>query len=101
MARGQSNLFETAAHPEFFGPVPSKAYGPDPDKVRARLDHVLAKARAAETYPWSPTRTTLYQTIMPDVKRWLPDEEAAQSRAEFGAEMARLKPAFLGPQEQP
>ena len=101
MAHGQSDLFATATQPDLFGPAPSKAYRPDPDKVRARPDHVLAEARAAETYPWSPTRTTLYRTIIPDMIRWLPDEEAVRYRAEFEAEMARLKPACPGPEDQP
>ena len=85
--------------PNFLARYRPKPTGPIPTRYRRGSIMSLPRRERRRPIPWSPTRTTLYQTIMPDVKRWLPDEEAAQSRAEFGAEMARLKPAFLGPQD--
>jgi hypothetical protein len=35
------------------------------------------------------TRVSLYRTIFPQMTLWLPEDEAAQLRFEFEAEMAR------------
>ncbi|HEY5107922.1 MAG TPA: hypothetical protein VII73_14325 [Caulobacteraceae bacterium] len=67
------------------------AYRPDPDKVRARLERIVGQARAATTLPWEPTRVSLYRTIVPDMARWLPSDEAAGWCEAFDAEMARLE----------
>jgi hypothetical protein len=83
----QQDLFASEAAPE--APV----YRPNPDKVRARLEHILGEARAASTFPWEPTRVSLYRTIVPQMTTSLPEEEAARWRAEFEAEMARLEAA--------
>jgi hypothetical protein len=66
------------------------AYRPDPDKVRARLERILSQARTAELIPWEPTQLSLFCTIVPDMTRWLPDEEGARWRAEFEEQLARL-----------
>jgi hypothetical protein len=43
---------------------PTRAcYRPDPDKVRRRLEEILAEARAAQSLPWKPTTVSLYRTI--------------------------------------
>ena len=80
----QSDLFEAEAAP---------AYRPDPEKVRARLRLILSQAKSAQTLPWDRARTSLYRTIFPQMTLWLPDEEAAQLRFDFEAEMARLEAA--------
>ncbi|MDE2135644.1 MAG: hypothetical protein KGJ49_13735 [Alphaproteobacteria bacterium] len=79
--------------PDLFGSEPASAYRPDPDKVRSRLHKILAEARAAQKLPWEPTTVTLYRTIFPQMSNWLPEEEAAQLRFEFDAELARLEAA--------
>jgi hypothetical protein len=90
----QPDLFGDEAQPDLFGEdAPAPVYRPNPDKVRARLHKILAEARAAETLPWERGEVSLYRTIFPQMTRWLPDEEAAQLRFEFEAEMARLKAA--------
>jgi hypothetical protein len=43
--------------------------------------------------PWDPDRLLLYRTIFLQMMNWLPDEEAAQLRSPFAAELARLKAA--------
>ena len=94
MARtGEPDLFETEAQPDLFGAETTPAYRPHPDKVRARLHKILAEARAAQTFPWEPTRVSLYRTIFPQMTLWLPEEESAQLRFEFEAELARLEAA--------
>lgn len=90
---GQPDLFPTEGQPGLFGPEAVPVYRPDPDKVRARLHRILAQARAADTVPWEPTRVSLYRTIFPQMSLFLPDEEGAQLRFEFEAELARLEAA--------
>jgi hypothetical protein len=89
----QSDLFETETQADLFGAEATPTYRPDPDKVRARLHKILAEARAAQTFPWEPTRLSLYRTIVPQMTLWLPEDEGAQLRFEFDAEMARLEAA--------
>jgi hypothetical protein len=90
----QQDLFETEAQAELFEPdaAPPK-YRPDPDQVRARLQRILAEARAAKMLPWDRDKLLVYRTIFPHMAGWLPEEEAAQLRFEFDTEMARLKAA--------
>jgi hypothetical protein len=95
MARtNQPELFGEEDQADLFGAdaAPS-AYRPDPDKVRARLQKILSEARAAKRFPWEPTRVSLYRTIVPQMTLWLPEDEGAQLRFEFEAEMARLEAA--------
>lgn len=84
-AETQAELFDSDAAPP--------AYRPDPDEVRARLHRILTEARAAEKLPWDPDRLLVYRTIFPQMAGWLPEEEAAQLKLEFDAEMVRLKAA--------
>jgi hypothetical protein len=51
---------------------------------------MLAEMRAAETLPWDRKRALLNAKIFPQMTNWLPDDEAAQLRFEFAAELARL-----------
>ena len=87
------DLFASETVPDLFGAEPAPAYRPDPDKVRSRLHKILAEARAAQKFPWEPTTISLYRTIVPQMTRWLPEDEAAQLRFEFETEMARLAAA--------
>lgn len=68
-------------------------YRADPDKVRAELLAVLAKARAAQSFPWDARRTQYWRVVFPQMTNWLPDDEAAQLRFEFDAEIRRLDAA--------
>ena len=94
MARiGHPDLFVPEAQPDLFGAEVAPSYRPDPDKVRARLHKILAEARAAQNLPWEPTRVSLYRTIFPQMTLWLPEDEGAQLRFEFDAELVRLEAA--------
>ena len=63
---------------------------PDPETVRRRLQSLLAKARSAEKMPWSERDARMWQTVFPNMAKWLPEEEADQLRFEFAREMERL-----------
>ena len=84
---------ETEMQTDLFGADPVPAYRPDPEKVRSRLYKILAEARAAQQLPWEPTTVSLYRTIFPQMTNWLPENEGAQLRFEFEAELERLKAA--------
>jgi hypothetical protein len=51
----------------------------------------FAEARAAQTFPWQPTRVSLHRTIFPQKTNWLPEDEGAQLRFAFETELARLE----------
>jgi hypothetical protein len=87
------DFFEEEAQPDLFGAEPAPAYRPDPDKVRRRLEKILAEARAAQKMPWEPTTVSLYRTIFPQMTNWLPEDEGAQLRFDFETELARLQAA--------
>lgn len=90
----QGELFQDSAQGELFGKdAAPPAYRPDPEKVRARLHALLAEARAAKAMPWESTTVSLYRTIFPQMSLFLPEEEGAQLRFEFEAELARLEAA--------
>ena len=68
-------------------------YRADPDEVRAELLRVLAKVRAAQSFPWDARRTLYWRTVFPQMTNWLPEDEAAQLRFEFETEIRRLEAA--------
>ena len=57
------------------------------------LHRILSEARAAQALPWNRSRADLYRTIVPQMTLSLPEEEAAQWRFDFEAEMERLEAA--------
>lgn len=69
------------------------AWTPDPDKVRRRLERILAEARAADKMPWDWSEQSLYRTIFPQMAGLLPEEEAAQYCFQFEQEWERLRAA--------
>jgi len=90
----QPDLFQPDEQSELFGEDrPTPEYQADPDEVRAELYKILAEARAARKLPWEPKTVLLYRTIFPQMTNWLPDEEGAQLRFEFEAEIRRLETA--------
>ena len=86
------DLFDDDLQADLFGAQAAPpAYRPDIDRVRARLHKILTETRAADELPGG--KASLYRTIFPQMTLWLPEEEAAQLRFEFEAEMERLKAA--------
>jgi hypothetical protein len=93
MAR-QGDLFNPDPQSELFDDdAPTPEYRADPDKVRAELLQLLALARSAKTLPWEPKRAAYYRLVFPQMANWLPDDEAAQLRFDFEAELKRLHAA--------
>jgi hypothetical protein len=88
----QANLF-AEDQPDMFGQEPAPVYRPNTDKVRARLHKILAEARSCHTLTWEPSTVSLYQTIFPQMALFLPEEEGAQLRLAFEAELSRLMPS--------
>lgn len=66
---------------------------PDPEKIRNRLNALLSKAQSANSMPWSERDAKMWQTVFPNMAKWLPDEEANQLRFEFSQQMERLSNA--------
>jgi hypothetical protein len=90
----QTDLFQVDEQSELFGEdSPTPEYRADPDSVRAELYKILAEARAAQQLPWAPRTVLLYRTIFPQMTNWLPDDEGAQLRFAFEAEIRRLEAA--------
>lgn len=90
----QSDMFGGPPQPDLFGAPADKAYVPDPRHVRNRLENLLAQMRAADTWPWEPVIVRLHRDRnLPYLWGLLPDEEAAEWRRCFHAELARLERA--------
>jgi hypothetical protein len=71
-------------------PAPQRRTTPDPETVRRRLRALLEKARSASRMPWSERDARMWQTVFPNMAKWLPEAEADQLRFEFDREMQRL-----------
>ncbi len=89
----QGDLFGNEQADESDEDFETPEYHADPDKVREELSRILAEARAAQAMPWDARRAALYRTIFPQMTNWLPEDEGAQLRFEFDAELERLKAA--------
>ena len=96
----ETDLFgRSPAQGSLFGPgtdrlqAPHQSSVPDPDTVRLRLQSLLEKERSADRMPWSERDARMWQTVFPNMAKWLPDEEADQLRFEFAQEMERLTKA--------
>ncbi len=64
-----------------------------PSEARRRLLGMLAEARAADRLPWSERETETLEILFPQMAGWLPEDESAQLRFEFAAEIERLRRA--------
>jgi len=70
--------------------APRQQTMPDPEDVRRRLKALLEKARSAERMPWSEHDARMWQTVFPNMAKWLPEDEAGQLCFEFAQELERL-----------
>lgn len=79
---------------DLFGAAPAETYRPDPERVRRRIDSILAELRGEiSARHWEYGRASFVRMAFPNLTCWLPDDEAARLEAEFEAEMARLRAA--------
>jgi hypothetical protein len=86
----QASLFPGDEQPDMFGPAPTPAWQPNPDKVRSRLHRLLAEVRATASGGLEPSTLSLYRTIFPQMSLFLPEDEGTQLRLAFEAELDRL-----------
>jgi len=71
---------------------PTRTASPDPATIRGRLGRLLDTLRAADTMPLSDRDIRMWQTVVPNMTKWLPDDEAETIRTAFAQEMERLRP---------
>ena len=83
----QASLFGTG---EGRMSAPQQNTRPDPDAIRQRLQDLLQKAQAAQAMPWPERDARMWQTVFPNMAKWLPSEEAKQLCFSFEQEMQRL-----------
>lgn len=74
----------------FTQPVVQPSTEPSVEAVRARLETLLKSLREAEVMPLSERKLAYWTTVVPQMSRWLPDDERAAVRAEFSTQIDRL-----------
>lgn len=67
-----------------------KVERPSADTIRPRLDKLLNELRIADEMPWTANELRKWQTIVPQMSNWLPEEEAKSVVSDFEAEIMRL-----------
>lgn len=73
----------------FGGNVPVQpSAAADPDRVRRKLDVLLAEAREAGPQGLPLARRRFIETVVPQMTRWLPDDEAERVRRAFDEALA-------------
>ncbi len=70
--------------------APAQTSVPDPQAIRGRLGRLLETLRESESMPLSDKEMRMWQTVVPNMTRWLPDDEADAVRCEFASELQRL-----------
>lgn len=60
----------------------------DPARVRRKLEALLAEAREAGGRGLPTARRRLMETLVPQMTRWLPDDEAERTRKAFAEALA-------------
>jgi len=87
----QGDLFSAEPNSGLFsGEAAPVAVRANPEKVRAKLNRVLGEMRVASAIPWGARELRYWRTVVPQMSLWLPEEEAAQVRLAFAAEIRRL-----------
>lgn len=93
----QPDMFgHTPQQAEMFGSEEASCEPPKKltaDDIREEMLALLAKARAAETMPWTPRELRTHTVLFPEMARWLPEPEGEQLLLQFEIEIERLKKA--------
>jgi hypothetical protein len=79
---------ELFAQPEIVIPVV-----PSVDQVRNKLSALIERLQAEDAMPLSQRELLYWQTVAPQMARWLPENERHDMVSQFEAEMARLRAA--------
>ena len=107
LAAGRPSLLDTTSRPDLFGAPAAPVYRPNLDKVRARLEKILAEARAAKTLPGS-RRNSLF--IKRSSRRWrtsclrkraLNSAFASKKNSNASKRLEAVSSCGLGPFEAP
>jgi DNA repair photolyase len=67
---------------------PPPAATADPERVRRKLAAFLAEARESGAQGLSLERRRLIETVVPQMTRWLPKDEAERTRKAFSEALA-------------
>lgn len=86
----QGNLFGDGA--DRMAP-PQRATTPDPEPIRRRLHNLVETVRTAQAMPWSERDARMWRTVVPNMIKWLPQDEGTAIREDFDREMQRLEGA--------
>lgn len=73
--------------------APQQRLTPDPETIRLRLKALVEKVKSANEMPWSERDARMWQTVFPNMAKWLPEAEGEQLCFEFAREMQRLQAA--------
>lgn len=68
--------------------APPPAATADPERVRRKLAAFLAEARESGAQGLSLERRRLIETVVPQMTRWLPKDEAERTRKAFSEALA-------------
>ena len=82
----QPSLFDSLERPAELRPVRL-------EPIRKYLNHQLRQMRRATSMPWHKADADYHAKYFPIYAGELPDDEAAELVAEFGAQLTRLKAA--------
>lgn len=87
MSKPQFDMFQTLD-----ASVPAKRVvgRVDPANVRRKLLRMLDELRSAEVMPWDYRTQRYNQVVFPQMTNWLPEDEAAEMKRVFAAEIERL-----------
>ncbi|MEQ3651036.1 hypothetical protein [Hyphomonas sp.] len=69
---------------------PTRSSTPNPDTIRRRLTGLLETLRSAQSMPFSDREIRMWQAVVPNMAKWLPEEEANEIRQSFAEELGRL-----------
>ena len=70
---------------------PSRSPSPDLGAIRQRLTSMLDKLQNSENMPLSERELRMWQLILPNMAKWLPEAEANAIRGIFEDELERLR----------
>lgn len=69
---------------------PTRSSSPDTETIRKRLNSLLESLRSAEAMPLSDRDVRMWRAVVPNMAKWLPEQEATEVQQSFAYEMERL-----------
>ena len=59
--------------------------------MRAHLHEIVETARKSSSMRWDERKVGFYRTVVPQMVRWLPEQEAEAIKRDFDRELSRLE----------